>query len=49
MSAGFFLTPSIIYLNLGSEMMFVLMNRMKAQKINMKKGNHPLMKLETKY
>ena len=38
MSAGFYLTPSVMYLNLGTEVMFVLINRMKAQKVNMDKG-----------
>lgn len=33
MSAGFYLVSGVIYLNMGSEIMFVLSNRMKAQKI----------------
>lgn len=38
MSAGFYLTSGFLYLNMAPEVMFVLINRMKAQKIDMDKG-----------
>ena len=41
MSSGFYLTPGIFYLNLGCEVMYVLFNRMQAQKVDMEKGTFP--------
>lgn len=35
MSSGFYLISGILYINMGSEIMFVLLNRMKAQNIDM--------------
>ena len=49
MSAGFYLTSSFIYINMGAEMMFVLSNRMNAQNIDMNTGKPELMKLGQKY
>jgi hypothetical protein len=41
MSSGFYLTSGILYLNLGCEVMYVLFNRMQAQKVDMEKGIFP--------
>lgn len=38
MSAGFYLVSSVFYLNMSAEIMFVLANRIKAQKIDMTTG-----------
>lgn len=35
MSSGFYLTSGFLYNNMGAEMLFVLLNRMTAQKIDM--------------
>lgn len=42
MSSGFYLTSGVLYLNLGCEVMYVLFNRMQAQKVDMEKGIFPL-------
>lgn len=42
MSAGFYLVTGSIYLNMGAQIMFVLCNRMKAQKIDMKDSTSSL-------
>ena len=38
MSAGFYLTSGFLYLNMAPEIVFVLINRMKAQQIDMEKS-----------
>lgn len=43
MSAGFYLTSGILYLNMTPEILFVLLNRMKAQKIDIEKGMRSLL------
>lgn len=35
MSSSFYLISGVLYINMGSEIMFVLLNRMKAQSIDM--------------
>ena len=39
MSSGFYIVSGILYMSMGCEIMFVLANRMRAQKVDMKTGN----------
>ena len=40
MSSGFYLVSGFMHINMGSEVMFVLANRMKAQNVDMNTGNY---------
>lgn len=40
MSSGFYSVSGVMYINMGCEIIFVLLNRMKAQNIDMSSGKN---------